>query len=1216
MTNLNIAKLYLATNATATAAQIDAAITDGSAATAVTALTGTTLLNAIYQAAFGRDADAEGVAYWTSVSLTGDALVSAIMGGAAKYPTTGALAATAANDAIVTAAKAVAEAASDATTIGASAVALVSVVDTTTANVAVETIKVAAYDAALVTYNAAVATHAAAVTTSTAATTAADAAALTVSSVTLANASLTAANAAKTAADAVATAAAAMVTAAATLTTKAAATPSVIDDSTAATNTATANTANTAATTSATAAAALVTTATTAVATAQAAADAAAAAGSTFTLTDSADVIFGTAKSDTITGTVDVYTAGTTHAGTLNTSDVIADSSSVDNDILTITASDDINDTPSVVGIENVNFNLAAFTTSTTATNDTAAATWDVNADNISAGTLTLDNTQTGSTLATAAVTGVKSGMTVAFSSDFTTSSVAAITDADVTINVAAANTLTQTGAADDLTVNSTFSAAAYTTANDLNVTAAATDNVTITAVSDVLVASATAATKTVTVTSTGGAVEFTDVDSALTVVATAKDEVTMAASAAEVATSLTISAADNGTYTAATDSYANTTVLDAAIATTLNISGNGAKITASVVDVDVLNTINISGTESVTVVASAADIDALIAGTGDIITVTDTSTAGTSMLTLGTAAGNVDARAVDTDVIINMAVANATKALTVASGATVNLEVSQTTSSSTADITATYATRATNVLNLTVNNHNTADNTITLTDQVISNVATVNIDLVDSLTTATSYNLGTAAVVVTQSDSDAVLTLAGATTAGSIDASAMTGVVTADLQGTTTLKTLTTGSGNDVITVTTAALTSGGYTLTTGAGNDSITMAGGAASVNNYTINGGDGTDTVGFVLTTDLSGKTFSLTNVEVLDLDTSGDAASTITIDGDQLNGKSLVVTATDNTTGDVLDVTVNAATLDLSGLNVNATDVSVTIDANSYTAVAATSIIGTNADDTVTINGGVGSSATTGAGNDNVTGGAGADTISTGAGADTVAAAAGNNIVNLGDSSATTTDTVTATTGNDTITQGEGKSSITAGVGSNTINVTETVAAEDTIILTTATAATDYETITGFDFGGAATDDDIQLSFGHASMSNLINGTGDTAISTDAMDAVEVSAATTLVAQEMVILTGATFTNLSAVETAIEVGGTHALTFANATSADDDFLVMWSNGTDSFISSMNLHTAGTTIAVDSITESTDIVKFVGVNASVVGTVADADFDAFIA
>ena len=82
MTNLNIAKLYLATNTTATGAEIDAAIAAGTAATAVNALSGTALLNAIYQAAFGRNADAEGIAYWTTVSLTGDALITAIMGGA------------------------------------------------------------------------------------------------------------------------------------------------------------------------------------------------------------------------------------------------------------------------------------------------------------------------------------------------------------------------------------------------------------------------------------------------------------------------------------------------------------------------------------------------------------------------------------------------------------------------------------------------------------------------------------------------------------------------------------------------------------------------------------------------------------------------------------------------------------------------------------------------------------------------------------------------------------------------------------------------------------------------------------------------------------------------------------------------------------------------------------------------------------------------------
>ncbi|MEA3352424.1 MAG: calcium-binding protein [Campylobacterota bacterium] len=138
MTNLNIAKLYLATNTTATAAQIDAAITDGSAATAVDALSGTALLNAIYQAAFGRDADDEGIAYWGSVSLTGDALVDAIMAGAAKYPADGALATTAASDATITATKSSVDA--SAVSVGFAATTLVTVTDTATATTATTTI--------------------------------------------------------------------------------------------------------------------------------------------------------------------------------------------------------------------------------------------------------------------------------------------------------------------------------------------------------------------------------------------------------------------------------------------------------------------------------------------------------------------------------------------------------------------------------------------------------------------------------------------------------------------------------------------------------------------------------------------------------------------------------------------------------------------------------------------------------------------------------------------------------------------------------------------------------------------------------------------------------------------------------------------------------------------------------------------------------------------
>lgn len=143
MTNLNIAKLYLATNATATAAEIDAAIADGSAATAANALTGTVLINAIYQAAFGRDADAEGLAYWGASTATGDALITAITGGAATYvenPDYPENVAIAAADTVKAVAKATADAAAGTLALGATVVAIVSVVDAATAATAVTTI--------------------------------------------------------------------------------------------------------------------------------------------------------------------------------------------------------------------------------------------------------------------------------------------------------------------------------------------------------------------------------------------------------------------------------------------------------------------------------------------------------------------------------------------------------------------------------------------------------------------------------------------------------------------------------------------------------------------------------------------------------------------------------------------------------------------------------------------------------------------------------------------------------------------------------------------------------------------------------------------------------------------------------------------------------------------------------------------------------------------
>ena len=148
MTNLQIAKLYLATDSTLTATAIDAAITDGSALTAVTALTQTALLNAAYQAAFGRDADAEGLAYWgdrLDNGLTTTGLVDSLVAGAAAYvaPTAenplviGDLTFTAAtvggeNDVAVAAAKAAVEASATNINVAEAALLLEPVVDAAT----------------------------------------------------------------------------------------------------------------------------------------------------------------------------------------------------------------------------------------------------------------------------------------------------------------------------------------------------------------------------------------------------------------------------------------------------------------------------------------------------------------------------------------------------------------------------------------------------------------------------------------------------------------------------------------------------------------------------------------------------------------------------------------------------------------------------------------------------------------------------------------------------------------------------------------------------------------------------------------------------------------------------------------------------------------------------------------------------------------------------
>ena len=95
------------------------------------------------------------------------------------------------------------------------------------------------------------------------------------------------------------------------------------------------------------------------------------------TLTTAADI---KTQSDFTTGDDTVTGTGATY----ETGDVLVDGTSTDNDTLTVSITADMTATPAVQGIENIIFNVTSF------------AVEPISADNISSGTITVNNLQAG----------------------------------------------------------------------------------------------------------------------------------------------------------------------------------------------------------------------------------------------------------------------------------------------------------------------------------------------------------------------------------------------------------------------------------------------------------------------------------------------------------------------------------------------------------------------------------------------------------------------------------------------------------------------------------------------------------------------------------------------------------------------------------------------------------------------------------------------------
>ncbi len=468
--------------------------------------------------------------------------------------------------------------------------------------------------------------------------------------------------------------------------------------------------------------------------------NASAGVGQTFALTTSAENIFGTAMDDTITGTADGA-----NGGTFNSADVIADSSTVDNDTLTIASTAALTETATVVGIENVVINQTSF----------AAAT--ANLSGFSASSVTINQLQAGAAT-TAALTNASG--TVTFGSGITTTTTVGQTaTSNLTVNAGSASGVAVTGGTTGALVvtggASTVTASGVATTGSVTISGAALTSTT-----------ATGATTTTTVTTDSSTVNVTG-----TAATTDTATVSIGAAAGVVNTNVE----------------------------TLNISSGTSQTAASVATASgtAATTVNLSGSNDITYATTTA------IATGQTVASTATGAALTS-LTLG-AAATADLTKIGTTIAVS-GTANAAEILSVATGATVNVTADATADVAIAGV---LATAASNVLNLGVASTQTAGVTITNTKTVNLDVTaasdlsdfqagTANV-IVTGSTTLALDNTSVAASLDATAYTGALTATAGAATIATITGGTGNDTITALTNEVTTVAG---GTGTDTVIV------------------------------------------------------------------------------------------------------------------------------------------------------------------------------------------------------------------------------------------------------------------------------------------------------------------------------------------------------------------------------------------------------------------------------
>ena len=299
-----------------------------------------------------------------------------------------------------------------------------------------------------------------------------------------------------------------------------------------------------------------------------------------------------------------------------------------------------------------------------------------------------------------------------------------------------------------------------------------------------------------------------------------------------------TVSILSAGSVTANTSTFAGTTKLNV---TTVSTTGAVSATVANTTDVFV-NTagsagVTVAGGKGVIVTNSSATAGAVsIVGSG----LTAVSVSGGSTVNVD----NTDPAATTPSgagvTLTSATIFGATGATTLSGAALTNLNLQNLTAGVTVNNTTAHA------LNATLSSVGTAATAVTLADAAattanITAVTASNIAL-SGAKFATANLSGAGSLTVNAAGSAAVKTIAGASATGDIT---LTGLGVK-------VNTITTGSGADTFTVTTmtsaatATVAAVNATVSSGAGNDAITLALGTAGTGAVSVSAGDGDDSV----------------------------------------------------------------------------------------------------------------------------------------------------------------------------------------------------------------------------------------------------------------------------------------------------------------------------------------------------------------------------------